>query len=69
MGLPIRCSIDVHSLKATGNDIFVRSFPTDDLSILHTENPMRARTIKTVLYSQLTAGRLSSSIGNLSLTW
>jgi len=34
--LPIRCSIDVHSLKATGNEILVRSLPTEDFRMLHT---------------------------------
>ncbi len=41
MNLLILCSIEVHSLKETGKEIFVRSFPTEDLRMLHTADQLR----------------------------
>ncbi len=48
----MRCSIDVGSLKKTGNEIFVKSLPIEPLRIAHSE----------------TGGLLSVVIGSLSLS-
>ena len=52
---PILCNIEVHSLKLTGNEIFVKSLPTDDLRMLHTRGQLRHGTH----YKSLTADRWS----------
>lgn len=65
----MRCNIEVHSLKLTGNEILVRSLPTEPLRIDHTAGQYRnADSTGGESHVQLTEGRLSSSMGNLLLT-